>query len=71
VFEGNETFSVNLTGITNATPGTLTGTGTIEDDDQQPTTTTITSDLPDPSVVGQPYTVNVTVAAQTTSPPAR
>ncbi len=68
VFEGNETFSVNLTGITNATPGTLTGTGTIVEDDQQPTTTTITSDLPDPSVVGQPYTVNVTVAAVTTSP---
>jgi len=68
VFEGNETFSVNLTGITNATPGTLTGTGTLIEDDQQPTTTTITSDLPDPSVVGQPYTVNVTVAAVTTSP---
>ncbi|MBK8067590.1 MAG: Ig-like domain repeat protein [Rhodanobacteraceae bacterium] len=67
-FEGNETFSVKLTGIANATPGMLTGTGTIEDDDQQPTTTTITSDLPDPSVVGQPYTVSVTVAAQTLSP---
>ncbi|MBL8246041.1 MAG: Ig-like domain repeat protein [Rhodanobacteraceae bacterium] len=67
-FEGNETFSVNLSGITNATPGTLTGTGTIVEDDQQPTTTTITSDLPDPSVVGQPYTVSVTVTAQTTSP---
>ena len=68
VFEGNESFSVNLTGITNATPGTLTGTGTILEDDQQPTTTTITSDLPDPSVVGQPYTVSVTVAAVSTSP---
>ena len=68
VYENNETFSVNLTGITNATPGTLTGTGTIEDDDQQPTTITITSDLPDPSVVGQPYTVSVNVAAVTTSP---
>ena len=67
-FEGNETFSVNLTGITNATPGTLSGTGTIQEDDQQPTTTTITSDTPDPSVVGQPYPVNVTVAAQTSSP---
>jgi uncharacterized repeat protein (TIGR01451 family) len=30
---------------------------------QSPTTTTITSDLPDPSVVGEPYAVNVTVAA--------
>ena len=61
-------FIESLTGITNATPGTLTGTGTILEDDQQPTTTTITADLPDPSVVGQPYTVNVTVAAVTLSP---
>ena len=67
-YEGNETFSLNLTGITNATPGTLTGTGTIVDDDQQPTTTTITGDTPDPTVTGEPYLVNVTVAAQTTSP---
>ena len=67
-FEGNETFSVNLTGITNATPGTLSGTGTLVEDDQQPTTTTITSDLPDPSVVGQPYTVSVNVAAVSSSP---
>ncbi|MBL8246576.1 MAG: Ig-like domain repeat protein, partial [Rhodanobacteraceae bacterium] len=68
VFEGNETFSVNLSGIANATPGTLTGTGTILEDDQQSTTTTITVDLPDPSVVGQAYPVNVTVASQTLSP---
>ncbi len=68
LFEGNETFSLNLTGVVNATPTSLSGTGTIEDDDQQPTTTTITSDLPDPSVVGQPYPVNVTVTAVSTSP---
>lgn len=35
---------------------------------QQTTTTTITSDQPDASVVGQAYTVDVTVAGQTTSP---
>ena len=78
VFEGNENFRLDLSNIVNATiavppliEGTsvvLTGTGTIEDDDQQPTTTTITSDLPDPSVVGQPYTVVVGVAAVSTSP---
>jgi CSLREA domain-containing protein/uncharacterized repeat protein (TIGR01451 family) len=78
VFEGNESFSLNLTNIVNATvalpptiegtPVGLTGSGTIEDDDQQPTTTTITSDDPDASVVGQPYTVVVNVEAQTTSP---
>ncbi len=67
VFEGNESFNLNLTSVTNASPGSLTGTGTLEDDDQQPTTTTIT-DTPDPSVVGQPFIVSVTVAAQTTSP---
>ena len=67
-FEGNESFSLNLTGITNATPVTLTGTGTILEDDQQPTTTTITGDTPDPSVTGQSYAVSVTVAAQSTSP---
>ncbi|MFO1495898.1 MAG: Calx-beta domain-containing protein [Lysobacterales bacterium] len=67
-FEGNESFSLNLTAISNATPGTLSGTGTIVEDDQEPTTTTITSDLPDPSVVGQSYLVTVTVTAQSTSP---
>ncbi len=67
-FEGNETFSVNLTAISNATPTSLTGAGTIQEDDQQPTITTITSDTPDPSVTGQAYMVNVTVAAQSASP---
>ncbi len=67
-FEGDETFAVNLTGITNATPGTLTGTGTIEDDDQQPTTTVIDSRTPVSTVVGESYAVAVTVSAQTLSP---
>ncbi|MFO1493575.1 MAG: Calx-beta domain-containing protein [Lysobacterales bacterium] len=67
-FEGNESFSLQLTGISNATPPTLTGTGTILEDDQQPTTTVINSDLPDPSVVGQSYPVAVTVTAQSSSP---
>ncbi|MBK9655780.1 MAG: Ig-like domain repeat protein [Rhodanobacteraceae bacterium] len=78
VFEGNENFRLDLSNIVNATiavppliegtPVVLTGTGTILDDDQQPTTTTITSDMPDATVVGQPYTVAVNVAAVTTSP---
>jgi hypothetical protein len=67
-YEGDETFSVNVSDVVNATPATLTGTGTILDDDQQPTTTTVTDDSPDPTVVGQPYTVTVNVAAVTTSP---
>ena len=67
-FEGNESFTLALNGISNATPATLSGTGTLEEDDQQPTTTTITADTPDPTVVGQPYTVSVNVAAQTLSP---
>jgi choice-of-anchor C domain-containing protein len=32
--EPNETFALNFTGVTNATPGTLAGTGTIVDDDE-------------------------------------
>ena len=67
-FEGDQSFALNLTSIVNATPGSLSATGTLQDDDQQPTTTTITSDDPDASLVGQPYTVNVTVAAQTLPP---
>jgi uncharacterized repeat protein (TIGR01451 family) len=68
VFEGEEQFTLNLTAVTNATPGSLSATATLTDDDQQPTTTTITSDLPDPSVVGQPYQVAVEVRAQTLPP---
>ena len=68
VFEGDEQFTLSLTAVTNATPGSLSATATLTDDDQQPTTTTITSDLPDPSVVGQPYPVAVEVRAQTLSP---
>ena len=67
-YEGDETFSVNLSGVVNATPASLSGTGTILDDDQQPTVTTITGDTPDPTVTGESYTVSVNVAAVTTSP---
>lgn len=66
--EGNESFSLNLTSVSNATPGSITASGTLTDDDQQSTTTTITADLPDPSVVGQPYPVAVEVRAQTLPP---
>lgn len=67
-FEGDETFTLNLSNVSNATPGSLAGTGTILDDDQQPTTTEITSDEPDPSAVNAPYTVLVTVRGASTSP---
>ncbi|MCB1589267.1 MAG: DUF11 domain-containing protein [Xanthomonadales bacterium] len=66
-FEGNESFALNLTDIRSATPGVLTGTGTIEDDDLQSTTTVIDSISPSTTMVGQSYTVAVTVAAQTLS----
>jgi CSLREA domain-containing protein len=36
-FEPDETFTVNLSGATNATIGTSTGTGTIQNDDTAPT----------------------------------
>ena len=67
-FEANESFSLNLSAANNATPSTLSATATLSNDDQQATTTTITSDQPDASVVGENYTVNVTVAALITSP---
>ncbi|MCU0756160.1 MAG: Ig-like domain repeat protein, partial [Xanthomonadales bacterium] len=68
VFEGDESFTLAISGVSNATPGTLSATATLTEEDQQPTTTTITADLPDPSVVGQPYPVTVEVRGQTLSP---
>jgi CSLREA domain-containing protein len=68
VGEGNETLLLNLTNISQAGNSTASGTGTIIDDDLQTTTTTIVSDLPDPSVVGQAYVVSVQVTGQTNSP---
>ena len=68
VFEGNESFSLVINGVSNATPSSLTGTGTIEEDDQQPTTTLITHRAPTTTVVGRSYTVDVTVTAQSLSP---
>ena len=49
------------------TIGDATGTGTISNDDGQ-STTTITGHSPDPSLVGQSYSVSVTVAGQSQSP---
>lgn len=68
VFEGDESFNLILSGVGNATPGSLTGIGSILDDDQQPTVTTISADVPDPSVVGQGYLVSVQVSAVSSSP---
>ncbi len=68
VFEGDQQFTLDLSAVGNATPGSLSAVGTIVDDDQQPTTTTISSDQPDPSLVGQPYTVAVVVRGQSSSP---
>ncbi|HEY2395651.1 MAG TPA: Calx-beta domain-containing protein [Rudaea sp.] len=39
IYEGNETFSVKLSNITNATNATASAVGTIVDDDPQPTVT--------------------------------
>lgn len=48
--------------------GDATGIGTIRNDDGQATTTTITSHNPDPSFVGQAYSVRATVLGQSQSP---
>lgn len=68
-FEADESFSLSITEVVNANPGSLSATATLLNDDPQPTTTTILSDLPDPSVVGQPYLVSVEVRGETLSPP--
>lgn len=51
------------TGFNNAT-----GVGTIVDDDAEPSSTNIVSDLPDPSVSGENYAVNVTVTGTRSAP---
>ncbi len=66
--EFDESYSLNLTAISNATPSELTATGTLLNDDAEPTTLVISSDDPDPSVVGQPYIVVVTVSGTVSSP---
>jgi uncharacterized repeat protein (TIGR01451 family) len=68
LFEDDESFSLNITGVSNAIPSSLIGVGTIVNDDPQPTTTTILSHTPDPTVTGQPYLVSVNVVAQSSSP---
>jgi hypothetical protein len=71
LFESDESFTLTLSALTavgNVTLGTATATGTIQNDDPQPTTVTISSHTPDPSVVGQPYLVSVTVTGSSTSP---
>ncbi|MBI4213996.1 MAG: Ig-like domain repeat protein, partial [Chloroflexi bacterium] len=60
-FELDETFFVNLSNAGDATLSDSQGLGTISNDDPAPTTTNITSDAPDPSVVNQSYTVAFTV----------
>lgn len=68
VYEGDQSFTLSLGSVVNATPASASGTGTIQEDDQQPTITTISGDTPDPSVVGQSYLIEVNVSAQTASP---
>jgi hypothetical protein len=74
--EGNESFTINLSALTNATYASTQGVGTIVDDDAQPTisianvtvaepaagTTTATFVVALSSASGQPITVNYTTA---------
>ena len=73
--ESNEGFRLRLSGLgipISIPAGAVTlganGNGTINNDDGQATTTVITGDTPDPSLVGQPYTVTVNVAGSSLSP---
>jgi uncharacterized repeat protein (TIGR01451 family) len=63
--EATENFLVNLSNLRGATAADLQGTGTIVDDD---TATSIISNRPDPSVVGQSYLVTVEVTSFATAP---
>jgi len=56
---GAKTLTANYVGDSNFNPSSDTEAHQVDKGD---TTTTITSDSPDPSKVGQPYTVSVTVA---------
>ncbi len=68
--ETDETVFAQLSAITGGVALTdPDGIGTILNDDNAiATTTTITSDAPDPSTAGQPYAVNVTVSSGSVSP---
>jgi uncharacterized repeat protein (TIGR01451 family) len=68
VFEGDQSFNLVLSAIHGAVPTTISGVGIILDDDQQPTTTTILSQVPATSVVGQAYVVSVSVSGVEDSP---
>jgi uncharacterized repeat protein (TIGR01451 family) len=68
VYEGDENFSLVLGAVDGATPAALSGTGTLVDDDQQPTTTLVSGQTPMTTVTGQSYSVLVTVTAVRESP---
>ena len=78
-FEGNETLTLQLIGVTNATPAVATGTGTIINDDAAPTltiadvtvaegnsgTTTATFTVTQSAVSGLPTTFDIATADDT------
>lgn len=74
--EGSEGFHLILSALSvpfnipagAVTLGDSTGTATIRNDDGQTTITTITGDTPDPSFVGEPYSVSVQVTGAIQSP---
>ncbi len=68
IAESTETFLLQLGNVLNASPGSLVGTATLLDDDENPTVTSILGSTPNPSEVGEPYTVNVQVRGTTASP---
>jgi uncharacterized repeat protein (TIGR01451 family) len=65
LLEANEQFFVNLGNVSGANLVDGQGVGTILDED---TTTGILNNTPNPSVVGQPYTVTVEVSGGAASP---
>lgn len=68
VAEPAETFQLQLSTVVNAGPASLAGIATLLDDDQNPTVTSILGSTPNPSEIGEPYTVSVQVRGTTLSP---
>lgn len=65
---GNKTLTASYTGNASHAASSDTEPHTVNPPQAAATTTTITADTPDPSRVGEPYTVSVTVSSQAGTP---
>ncbi|MEP6973061.1 MAG: Calx-beta domain-containing protein, partial [Actinomycetota bacterium] len=66
--EFNETFTLGLSNLVNASPGTMIGTGTITDDDPLPTVSIADLSLPEGDAVPTAATLTVSLSAASGKP---